>query len=116
MRGIQHCFNVYKDPSTVGYLFYARKYDLDKERCYIGRISWEEYSGLEYKEPTLVLQTGPLAVGTGPAVQELMDDLWRCGVRPTEGAGTAGSMLATHGHLKDLQRIVFGLLKKQGVE
>lgn len=41
------------------------------------------------------------------AAQELMDSLWSCGVRPTEGAGTAGAMAAVQAHLKDLQRLVF---------
>jgi len=43
--------------------------------------------------------------------QVLMDDLWRCGIRPTEGAGSAGSLAATERHLADLQKIVFGHLK-----
>jgi len=41
------------------------------------------------------------------AAQTLMDDLWQCGLRPTEGVGSAGAMLATQNHLKDLQRIIF---------
>ena len=39
--------------------------------------------------------------------QKLMDDLWDCGLRPSEGTGSAGAMSATQHHLKDLQRIVF---------
>lgn len=39
--------------------------------------------------------------------QELMDELWRNGIRPSEGAGSAGAMAATERHLKDLQRLVF---------
>lgn len=45
------------------------------------------------------------------AAQELMDDLWRCGIRPTEGAGTAGSMAAVQEHLKDMRAIVAKELK-----
>ncbi len=41
------------------------------------------------------------------AAQQLMDDLWRCGLRPTEGSGSAGSLAATERHLADLQKIVF---------
>jgi hypothetical protein len=40
------------------------------------------------------------------AAQQLMDDLWRCGVRPTEGSGSAGSLAATERHLEDMRRIV----------
>ena len=39
--------------------------------------------------------------------QELMDQLWSCGIRPTEGSGSAGSLAATERHLMDMQRIVF---------
>lgn len=39
--------------------------------------------------------------------QMLMDELWNCGLRPSEGTGSAGSLAATERHLKDMQRIVF---------
>ncbi len=39
--------------------------------------------------------------------QALMDDLWHCGLRPTEGTGSAGALAATQQHLKDMQRLVF---------
>jgi hypothetical protein len=39
--------------------------------------------------------------------QTLMDDLWNCGIRPTEGAGTAGSMRAVERHLEDMRTLVF---------
>jgi hypothetical protein len=48
--------------------------------------------------------------------QKLMDQLWSCGLRPTEGSGSAGSLAATERHLKDMQNIAKGLLKKEGVE
>ena len=47
--------------------------------------------------------------------QQLMDELWRCGLRPTEGTGSAGSLAATERHLADMQKIAFGLLNKSGV-
>lgn len=40
-----------------------------------------------------------------PAAQVLMDTLWNCGIRPTEGAGTAGTMAAAQAHLQDLRSI-----------
>ena len=39
--------------------------------------------------------------------QTLMDQLWDCGIRPTQGAGSAGALAATERHLADLQKIVF---------
>ncbi len=41
------------------------------------------------------------------AGQQLMDDLWRAGIRPTEGAGSAGSLKATENHLSDMRKIAF---------
>ena len=43
--------------------------------------------------------------------QQLMNDLWDCGLRPSEGSGSAGAMLATQTHLKDMRVIVFDKLK-----
>jgi len=42
--------------------------------------------------------------------QELIDSLWQCGLRPSEGSGSAGSLKATENHLKDLQTLSWRLL------
>ena len=47
-------------------------------------------------------------------VQELMDNLWRIGFRPSEGTGSAGALLATQKHLEDMRKIAFDLLVKNG--
>lgn len=39
--------------------------------------------------------------------QILMDELWQCGLRPTEGTGSAGSLKATQNHLNDMRKLVF---------
>jgi hypothetical protein len=39
--------------------------------------------------------------------QRLMDELWNCGLRPSEGSGSAGSLAATERHLADMRRLVF---------
>lgn len=39
--------------------------------------------------------------------QALMDRLWKAGLRPTEGSGSAGALAATERHLKDMQTLVF---------
>jgi hypothetical protein len=39
--------------------------------------------------------------------QALMDRLWKAGLRPTEGSGSAGALAATQDHLKDMRRLVF---------
>lgn len=53
----------------------------------------------EAVQPAFVLDTDD--------AQTLMDDLWRAGLRPTEGAGSAGSLAATERHLADMRKLVF---------
>ena len=43
--------------------------------------------------------------------QMLINDLWDCGLRPSEGSGSAGAMLAIQDHLKDMKTIAFHALK-----
>ena len=35
--------------------------------------------------------------------QALIDGLWECGFRPSEGTGSAGALAATQAHLKDMR-------------
>ncbi len=51
---------------------------------------------------------------TDTAAQVLMDELWNCGLRPTEGTGSAGSLAATQKHLEDMRTIAFGQLMLPG--
>ncbi len=39
--------------------------------------------------------------------QALIDQLWDCGLRPSEGSGSAGALAATQKHLDDFRRLVF---------
>lgn len=43
-----------------------------------------------------------------PAAQMLMDELWRCGLRPTEARGGDQAFEAQRRHLEDMRVIVFG--------
>lgn len=49
----------------------------------------------------------PMVVLDITSAQRLMDELWQCGLRPTEGTGSAGSLAATERHLADMRRLVF---------
>ena len=42
----------------------------------------------------------PTVLANNNSMQGLMDELWRCGFRPTEGQGSAGMMAAVEEHLK----------------
>jgi len=39
--------------------------------------------------------------------QQFMDELWRVGIRPTEGAGSVGQLGAIKAHLEDMRTLVF---------
>ena len=55
----------------------------------------------------------PFMVMPLETAQLLMDELWACGLRPSEGTGSAGSLAATERHLKDMKTIAFHALKIQ---
>ena len=59
--------------------------------------------GAHFGDPTMHLRY--------EEAQRLMDELWRCGLRPSEGTGSAGSLAATERHLKDMQEITKRLLR-----
>ncbi len=40
------------------------------------------------------------------ALQQLMDEMWRNGVRPSEGVASAGQIDAVQAHLRDMQALV----------
>lgn len=45
--------------------------------------------------------------------QQLMDDLWQCGVRPSEGRGSAGQLASIERHLADMRRLAFTALETE---
>jgi len=57
-------------------------------------------------EPGTVI-TEPIIRISIQEAQNLMDELWRCGLRPTEGTGSAGAFAALQNHLKDMRALVF---------
>lgn len=67
------------------------------------QIEWRELKPDELwrKDP------GPDIMLPMESAQKLMDQLWDCGLRPTEGSGSAGSFSAQGRHLDDMRRIVF---------
>lgn len=67
---------------------------------HVGLITWVE------RDPS-VETTGDRTRLSADAAQRLMDDLWDAGVRPAEGAGSAGQLAATVRHLEDMRTLVF---------
>ena len=71
-------------------------------------VVMEERNEGEYVQPSLSVDN--------KTAQMLMDELWKCGIRPTEGSGSAGSLAATEKHLEDMREVAFAVLRKQGVQ
>jgi hypothetical protein len=61
-----------------------------------------------YVEPTCRLAPGE--------AQELMDELWRAGIRPADGTGSTGQLGATERHLADMRGIALAALRAKGVK
>lgn len=75
-----------------------------------GGYAWEQPkdgSGLMFVDAVAAAEPKPSIEISPQDAQTLMDDLWRAGLRPTEGAGSAGSLAATERHLQDMRRLVF---------
>lgn len=67
----------------------------------VDKIIWKEQG---HSDPDS--DSAPLTLSY-QAAQRLMDDLWNCGLRPSEGSGSAGALKATQGHLEDMRKLVF---------
>ena len=65
---------------------------------------------LEKIDPAEFIAHPPSFTIARDIAQTLMDDLWQCGLRPTEGTGSAGSLRATERHLEDMRAIAFAKL------
>jgi len=67
---------------------------------------------VEFKEQPSGTKFRPiLSLGIHEA-QKLMDELWTCGLRPSEGTGSAGSLAATEKHLNDMRSIAMQFINK----
>jgi len=65
--------------------------------------TYEVPDGMPVDKPTMMLNADQ--------AQLLMDSLWEAGVRPADGAGSAGAMLRTEKHLEDMRALAFQSLK-----
>lgn len=79
-----------------------------KQRYYAQELKFKQTNVNERVQPFLVIDKHE--------AQKLIDDLWDCGLRPSEGSGSAGAMLATQEHLRDMKDIAFHTLKMQKKE
>lgn len=71
----------------------------DEARRIVTGLTVSDVAPSHIVEPTLRIEN--------TMAQQLMDNLWQCGLRPSEGSGSAGSLAATQKHLEDMRRLVF---------
>ena len=66
-------------------------------------------TNIEFEEVdrTVAENRPPVMVLRNEQAQALMDRLWECGLRPSEGTGSAGALAATQKHLEDMRKIAF---------
>lgn len=74
--------------------FYMRQWVNGEPRNVTG------FSTRKHEDCTVVRQSFELHP---TEAQHLMDRLWHCGLRPSEGTGSAGALAATQEHLKDMR-------------
>lgn len=82
-----------------GVSIYIRQRIYGVEQSFAKPIVFEKSEEGIRPEPAVILKI--------QQAQQLMDELWQCGLRPTEGTGSAGSLAATQRHLEDMRSLVF---------
>ncbi len=85
-------------------------FDESSAGLFVGEVAFRQVAPAEViGPPSLVLK--------GDAAQALMDDLWRCGIRPSEGTGSAGQLAAVERHLNHVaanhDRLLTAILSKR---
>ncbi len=78
------------------------RYSGDK-RYVATNVTFEEYKDGQALEPTFKV--------SHLQAQALLDELWRCGIRPSNGEGSVGQLAATEKHLADMRAIVANKLE-----
>lgn len=62
---------------------------------------------LEKHEPGNYVSSDVGLYWTRDDAQQVINELWRCGMRPRDGAGSLAHVDAQTAHLEDLRRLVF---------
>jgi hypothetical protein len=102
----------------IDFLIRARRGDLCCGPDRINLYAFQKKGANRFGAQPLVFQAVEYAETLSPFVeienrhaQQLMDDLWDAGIRPSEGTGSAGTLAATQQHLADIKTVAFHALK-----
>ena len=80
------------------------------EKAQGGKVSYVSNLVMTTAEEGQAIEPSDALTIPHETAQELMDSLWQCGLRPSEGSGSAGALKATENHLKDMQELSRRLL------
>lgn len=105
MNESKKIFQIDRRPWDFDYGLYIMIEDGRGERSFV-----ESYTVRKF-DPNVAVHTPEAMTIRKDDLQQLMDELWRVGLRPSEGTGSAGQLAATQAHLKDMQKLVFEVLK-----
>jgi len=97
----------------------AAQYDAMSQRVNVYLMQYVGEQGIQHLGQPVVFseapadgqQVAPTFWLRDDAAQQLVDQLWICGYRPSEGSGSAGSLAATEKHLADMRTIAFKALE-----
>lgn len=98
--------SIFVEPDVIGMSgckFYFAKWErlhTGGEKFFLGR----ELEYVEHDPSVASAYTPPTIVMERDEMQELADALWRVGIRPTEGAGSAGAMAQAQKHIDTLTK------------
>lgn len=67
----------------------------------------QEVKSVRITPETEGLEQPPLLKLSAEECQQFIDELWRAGIRPTEGHGSVGQLGAVQRHLEDMRKLVF---------
>ncbi|MDO8415509.1 MAG: hypothetical protein Q7S87_04790 [Agitococcus sp.] len=86
-----------RDEWNTGVSIYMRQRTVGEGCVVAAKVTFVPHESGTMIEPMMRLEI--------QQAQQLMDELWQCGLRPTERTGSAGSLAATERHLKDMQAL-----------
>ena len=101
---------IYRDPIWLGLKFRVAILDVDRANKTVALL--ENFTMRTVDTDGAVENTRLLEIESEQC-QKLIDELWDCGFRPSEGSGSAGQLESVKRHLEDMRAIAF---KKSGVE
>lgn len=103
---------LWNDPMRDCFALAAVSYDMSgpTKRYYLTGMELTEFDPHGPIEPFVVV--AKYMPGGFGGMQEVMDELWRAGIRPSEGLVTTGERAAMKEHIGDLRHAMHKLLER----